>query len=466
MSFDVLNFAADKNIELLNNCLSNTIPGNVYNTFYTTANTLGGCDEFSWGFCCLGNKIACKFVYRVSPGFCWQPVTAMLPKGEACNNLCAYRDQGTWWAYNYQHGATCAILQSMIPSLPYGNVLNAGCATNLCGEYCGFKVCANTLNPCIDVCCQWTVPSGVTRARFQLWGVGGRSNSGCCCGGSIGGTSGAYGSIIIPVVAGCTYTLCVGSGCVIPMVGATSVSSPCPTYVTGYGLCNVCVRGGRDTDLCLYMCYQWASNNQLATTKFSYIFCTPVSGYNICGNGTYYCVAACETCGRTAMVYDWIHSGFYGCYYDVDGTHCYRGNRPIGSFFGTSMEGIPGMLGSMCFSANGTGLWYDPPIFGVSICNCCAFFCANTNNSGSFFAGGIVCNHLDCCCIRFYPGAGALPNFLALGCCCNFAIPASSFSFPCIYICSCRENSNVCAGTGRACGGDIGRGGMICVTMC
>mgnify|MGYP003348876141 CR=1 FL=1 len=65
----------------------------------------------------------------------------------------------------------------------------------------GATACSNTLNP-----------AGVTTARFQIWGAGGGSSGSCAANFSFGtpGSTGAYASVILPVVPGCIYCLCAG----------------------------------------------------------------------------------------------------------------------------------------------------------------------------------------------------------------------------------------------------------------
>jgi hypothetical protein len=112
----------------------------------------------------------------------------------------------------------------------------------------GFKVCGTGSSFNYGVCCQWTVPAGVTRARFQLWGAGGGSGSNCLSGCFVAtpfGATGAYASVIIPVTPADTYTLC--SGCATGCFAASPPSSRnpgCASFVTGNGLCNFCAEGG------------------------------------------------------------------------------------------------------------------------------------------------------------------------------------------------------------------------------
>ena len=122
----------------------------------------------------------------------------------------------------------------LIPKQPVegGDFNNGFCVCNGAGNYwrCGQG-------------CTWTVPSGVTCARFQIWGPGSSSGSSCCCGIGMPGTSGAYASVILPVTAGSQYTMC--AGCAYCCYGCfTNVQAGSDTYVQGPGLSNFCAQGG------------------------------------------------------------------------------------------------------------------------------------------------------------------------------------------------------------------------------
>ncbi len=122
----------------------------------------------------------------------------------------------------------------LIPKQPEegGDFNNGFCVCNGSGNYwrCGCN-------------CTWTVPSGVTCARFQIWGPGSSSGSSCCCGVGMPGTSGAYASVIMPVTAGSNYTLC--AGCAYCCYGCwNNVQRGGDSYVQGPGISNFCVNGG------------------------------------------------------------------------------------------------------------------------------------------------------------------------------------------------------------------------------
>ena len=114
----------------------------------------------------------------------------------------------------------------------------------------GFKVCDTTSYKRCNASCNWTVPAGVTCARFQVWGAGGGSGTGCCCGGSPNGGNGAYASIIMPVTAGQTYALCAGCAYCCYTERAQMTADGDASYVQGQGLTNFCAEGGESNIYC------------------------------------------------------------------------------------------------------------------------------------------------------------------------------------------------------------------------
>jgi hypothetical protein len=96
-------------------------------------------------------------------------------------------------------------------------------------------------------CCLWTVPTGVTKLFFELWGAGGSGNGACSCGRCQhykGANGGAYNSKMIQTVVGCQYQVCAGGNsncCRFECTGCYG----CTSYVTGYNLTNFCAIGGQ-----------------------------------------------------------------------------------------------------------------------------------------------------------------------------------------------------------------------------
>jgi len=269
-----------------------------------------------------------------------------------------------------------------------------------------FRVCDTSAQFNCGRCCQWTVPAGVTRARFQLWGAGGGSGPGCCCGGSPFGSTGAYASVIIPVTAGDTYTICSGCAfCCFPSTGSGGGRvAGCPSFVIGNGLCNFCANGGQGRLGTWMAAYGKTTTGRLSRVEF------PSAGPCFCNSGSDYCFAnSCGTCGIIPYV-------------------------PGASYFGTTTSatspsivyGIRGMWPLICLSGNNYGFECHPPIYGFigsSQCNpsyssgtCCGFNCRA--------AGGVL----------QVPGAGGF-------------------------------YSHVMGGSNGICG-DMGRMGMVCVSFC
>lgn len=60
-------------------------------------------------------------------------------------------------------------------------------------------------------CCLWTVPAGITRVSFEMWGSGGIGQGARCCesAGTMS-TGGSYAKTTIDTVEGCQYRICAG----------------------------------------------------------------------------------------------------------------------------------------------------------------------------------------------------------------------------------------------------------------
>lgn len=289
---------------------------------------------------------------------------------------------------------TCA-LWACIPTLP----------TTGCPWTSGFKVCNTAGQFNCGFCCQWTVPAGATCARFQLWGAGGGSGVGRCCGGSPFGSSGAYASVIIPVTAGCTYTIC--SGCAFCCRAcANNYNAPesrvpgCPSYVTGPGLCNFCANGGQGRLGTWMASYGQRNTNRLMFLTRNY------SGACLCCLGNFYCFSnSCATCGDIEIV-----AG--------------------ASYFGTTttpniVYGIRGMWPYLRFDTNHYGFQQHPPIYGFESSSQCSL-CWTSSCCGAGFRAE--------CGVMQIPGAGGFPSTTFGGCTCG----------------QC---------------GDMGRMGMVCVSL-
>jgi len=272
----------------------------------------------------------------------------------------------------------------------------------------GFKVCETSNYKRCDASCTWTVPAGTTCARFQVWGAGGGSGSSCCCGGSPNGGSGAYASVIMPVTAGQTYTLCAGCAYCCYTERSQMTADGGESYVQGQGLTNFCAEGGESNIYCESRerrhKAQWEQNG----------FCA-FRGMCICNTGTDYCSAEQETGGL----------GQPDSWYDMNdqatGNHkTFHGTGPSGS----EVWGVPGQwsYGRYVCGAKEHCTW-SPGIYGFPTSSCCCY-CFSNENSGCCFQA--------CYCAHQIPGAGA-------------------FGYS-----TCGGDTSGCA--------DIGRMGMVCVS--
>ncbi len=254
----------------------------------------------------------------------------------------------------------------------------------------GFTVCgadgtANLYMSC-GANCTWTVPAGVTCARFQIWGAGGGAGSGgmCCSISPFGGT-GAYVSVIIPVTAGTSYVM--RSGCSPRVCAYCTFANQRPngesSFVQGPGLCNVCASGGI-SELGNWMVCQGRCSG------FACYFgskCAACCGYAVCGQGSFGC---------------WSPTGVGVC--------CLLPFTPAAPYFGTSttgsIYGIKGMFSavSSC-GVNNAACVCHPPVYGFTSTSQCVQY-----------LGQICCGsaYQACCGYNRTPGAGASPS-LACG---------------------------------------------------
>jgi len=327
-----------------------------------------------------------------------------------------------------------------IPTFAGGNTSVAGTGVS------GFKVCSTSIGTVGSgggACCQFTVPSGVSYVRFQMWGAGGNAGSGCCCGGSGFGSTGAYTSVIIPAFTGCQYTLCAGSIAITtpyradnyPNYGCISNSS----FVTGYGLSNVCAMGGRGFAPYCIMYYDIASGSMNNCCRWAAPDCVVGSGACICNTNADYCFySSCASCGcipfSKTNTTNWYGTNTLNINCCCSATIC-----SLDGFWWGQVVGINGLNGSDCFDTNFYGTKCHPPIYGYeSVSRCVLLSCTGS------VVGGLRCNGCGFDFMR-YPGAGGTGVFLYSGC------TATCDTSGCF---------------GAVCGGDIGRGGMVCVSYC
>lgn len=289
-------------------------------------------------------------------------------------------------------GPNQANLWCLIPTLP---------ATG-CPWTTGLKVCNPDGNFRCGCYCAWVVPGGVTCARFQIWGAGSGTGYGCCCAFTPFGGTGAYSSVIIPVTAGSTYTLCAGCAyCCCASAGGTNTSAGCPSYVTGTNLSNFCAEGGEGALYCQAL--------TRCTGNAAQSYCKFLGGC-ICTNNSV-CWNSPNPFGPTG--FDSLLPMMSSCktYY--------------GSATGGTVYGIRGSFGMISVNCDGSICVRDAPIYGFPSLSCCS--CCHTQNSSSGWCRSATYGY------RQYPGGGGTAVFQCAG-----------------------SNSEA---------GDSGRMGMVCVSF-
>lgn len=282
----------------------------------------------------------------------------------------------------------------------------------------GFKVCDTSGFFRCGACCAWTVPGGVTCARFQIWGAGAPSGSSCCCGGSPFGGTGAYASVIMPVTAGNVYTLCAGCAFCCYAARGQSDADGCASFVLGAGLTNFCAEGGEGNKFCemVTRCVIGPTVNAWCSFWGGACFCN--AGSDFCwvpGNQNYnyiggFCSGSCSDT-RLPMI-----------------SSC---KTFFGSATGGTVYGVRGSFGEMSLQFGLCGYFKHPPIYGFEEqSQCCLTWtsgsCGGHNcSANTALTGGTTASLL-------IPGAGGF---------------ATRTTGQCITMC-----------------GDAGRMGMVCVS--
>jgi hypothetical protein len=174
-------------------------------------------------------------------------------------------------------------------------------ATPLNSTY-GVKWVFGTPDRCsAGCCCLWTVPTGVTRIHFQIWGSGGNGSGSCSCNRCHhfrGAGGGYYNTKTITTQAGWQYTVC-AAGVYRCLSRECSGCEGCTSYVNGCNLSNFCARGG---------------SRGIAETSWS-TFCSSVNECCIgpgSHGGDFY---------QMAHTPGWSHAEFV---YDRGHCHCYN----------------------------------------------------------------------------------------------------------------------------------------------
>ena len=232
----------------------------------------------------------------------------------------------------------------------------------------GFKVCSTDF--ICGFCCQWTVPAGATRARFQIWGAGGGSGSRCCCncvGATPFGATGAYASVIIPVTPADTYTLCAGcANCCTALSNSSSRVPGCSSFVVGNGLCNFCAEGGGGR------LGEWMS--EFGSCSICYVSGTAnCCGTNILNNGT-----EVYGCNQTYGIIPYVASAsYFGTTTSATNPSIVYGIRGMWPKFGITNERL------VCTALPYTICNVHPPIYGFEKESMCVGITGGTANYGT-----------------------------------------------------------------------------------
>lgn len=119
------------------------------------------------------------------------------------------------------------------------------------------QACAAAGDDCSQAngyCSIWTVPDGVSQARFELWGGGGSGAGSSCCNAGLrasGGQGGNYASKTITVCPGWQYTVCAGGTYPCRYIRTCCGGPGCASFVLGCNLSNFCALGGCSGYACL-----------------------------------------------------------------------------------------------------------------------------------------------------------------------------------------------------------------------
>lgn len=273
----------------------------------------------------------------------------------------------------------------------------------------GFKVCDTSGFYRCGAVCTWTVPAGVTRVQFQIWGPGSSTSSNCCCGGAPFGASGAYAMVQMNVTAGNVYCLCAGCAYCCYASQTTPGLVGAPSFVCGPGLF-FCADSGAS-------CYdQWAQDIRASgygqgstgcgVPYFDGCSASSCSGWNFCWDTSADDTVICHAFSR--QTWNVICAGTGRCL-------CCWGLNGVWPHITIGSSGIT------------TGTFtVAPPVFGFECCMCIES-ATGTTCQGCNRAPGIGPGPLMC-----IPGAGGFGGWVNGGC--------------------------------NACGGDSGRMGMVCVT--
>ena len=102
-----------------------------------------------------------------------------------------------------------AYRQIRADQLPDGVIDASKLQSGVAPRYCVKHIYGHPCYCTPGCCCAWTVPSGVERVTFELWGAGGNGSGACSCNRCQhfqGATGGAYNTKTISTTACLLYT--------------------------------------------------------------------------------------------------------------------------------------------------------------------------------------------------------------------------------------------------------------------
>jgi hypothetical protein len=245
----------------------------------------------------------------------------------------------------------------------------------------------------VGATCTWTVPTGVTQAKFQVWGAGMGSTAGCCCGGAPFSSTGGYAEMTICVTPGNQYSICAGCSCQRSCCSNETPGCGCGSGVTGTGICCLFAAGvGCYTANCQNMnfmrCQIGAGG---ACHKFQNPYCTD-SGPCWCSYNDYCFSNSCATCGVVPAYPACCEPTSCSC----AGLTAVVKDGPQNVMFG--------IIGGGCLDTNNYGYHIRPPIIdsdtGLAFASGC---CIQTFSSGSSCGG---CNGWQWGPTAWHPGHG------------------------------------------------------------
>ena len=244
-------------------------------------------------------------------------------------------------------------------SLSPGSITDAKIASSAFKNYCvkWIRGCLGECSP--GCCCLWTVPTGVRRVTFELWGAGGNGHGMCVnnrCQHYAGAQGGYYASKTISVNDGCQYTICAAGVHPCESVECYACHG-CTTYVNGFNLSGFCAIGGKGG----------CANSSWSTACYS--------DFGRCCVGPSGIWNADFAMGNHAGGF----SGSYNC-------HCYRHTECT---TGAPMMGTGGVSGELTECWMRCGCWHVP--YGVGGQGAMTTYCgSNCCGRGSTGGSGVV----------------------------------------------------------------------------